>query len=63
VLGPIAMLIAGAGPSAAWGAAALLLVQYLVTALSARHAGERFVCNVLAIHSATKITAAKTTSN
>lgn len=40
-------------------AAGLFFVQYLLTALSARWSGIRFVCNVLAIHSARKITPAK----
>lgn len=43
-------------------AAGLFVVQYLLTALSARWSGIRFVCNVLAIHSARKITTAKATA-
>lgn len=54
-----ALLLWGAHVAAVWTAAAILLVQYLLTAVSARHAGERFVCNVLALHSARKITAQK----
>jgi len=36
-------------------AMAVFLVQYLLTAISARTAGERFVCTVLSIHSTKKI--------
>jgi len=41
-------------PSAAL-AAAVLIIQYLLAAVSARWSGIRFVCNVLAIHSAKKV--------
>lgn len=37
--------------------AAAFLVQYLLTAFSARSAGERFVCTVLSIHATQKIRA------
>ena len=36
--------------------AGLFLLQYILTAISARHAGIRFVCNVLAVHSTRKTT-------
>ncbi len=58
-LAPIGFFIADAGKNAIWLAAGMFLVQYTLTALSARHAGERFVCNVLALHAATKITKPK----
>jgi len=48
-----------AGTNKIWICATLLLVQYLLTAVSARHPGVRFVCNVLSIHVAKKVTAAK----
>lgn len=59
VLVPIGLWLAGVGPGALWFAAALFFVQYLLAAISARHSGIRFVTNVLAIHSAKKITATK----
>lgn len=59
VLVPGALLIVGVAPLAPWLAAGLFAAQYLVTALSARWSGIRFVCNVLAIHSARKINTQK----
>lgn len=59
VLVPLCMLIAGVGYSGVWITTLLFFLQYLVTAISARHAGVSFVCNVLAIHSASKITTSK----
>ena len=44
------------------GAAGWFAVVYLATARSAKHMGERFVSNVLAVHSAKKITAARATT-
>ena len=58
---PLSLNVAGISDSTFALAAGLFVVQYLVTALSARWSGIRFVCNVLAIHSARKITAAKAT--
>ena len=49
---PLALYHAYAPPSSQWIAACGLVIQYLVTALSARHRGIRFVTNVVAIHSA-----------
>jgi hypothetical protein len=49
---PLALYRAYAPPSSQWIAAGALLVQYLVTGLSARHSGIRFVTNVVAVHSA-----------
>lgn len=57
---PLALNAAGAPISTLALAAAVFVVQYLLTALSARWSGIRFVCNVLAIHSARKITGGKT---
>ena len=54
---PLSLNMAGAPNSTLALAAGLFVVQYLLTALSARWSGIRFVCNVLAIHSARKITA------
>lgn len=58
-LAPLGLYIANSSKNAVWLAAGMFLVQYMLTALSARHAGERFVCNVLALHAAKKITAPK----
>lgn len=63
ILGPLAVLLVGASPVAFWLAAGAFALQYLAAALSARWSGIRFVCNVLAIHSARKITAPKTASS
>lgn len=52
VLAPLALAWIRA-PATVWlGTAAFLLIQFLLTALSARWSGIRFVCNVLAIHAA-----------
>ncbi len=60
---PLSLKVAGVSNSAVWLAVIVFIVQYLLTAISARWSGIRFVCNVLAIHSARKIstTRAKTT--
>lgn len=55
VLGPPVMHFAGNEGFAVTGAAVLFLVQYLAASVSARHAGIRFVCTVLALHSTEKI--------
>nr|WP_295075130.1 hypothetical protein [uncultured Roseateles sp.] len=55
LLTPVALWGAGVGASGIWGAAGLFVAQYLLTRVSARHAAERFVCTVLAVHSAVKI--------
>ena len=47
----------GAVPASCWIAGGLFTLQYLVCAISARHSGERFVCNVLAVHSVRKVKA------
>ncbi|MEQ8485883.1 MAG: hypothetical protein RIB46_16105 [Pseudomonadales bacterium] len=52
VLIPLSLYFAGTAPAALWLAAALFAAQYVLTALSARWSGIRFVCNVLAVHSA-----------
>ena len=59
VLVPVALLVVGAASPAPWLAAGLFVLQYLVTALSARWSGIRFVCNVLAVHSARKVATPK----
>ena len=51
-LTPLALYLAYAPAASQWMSAGALLVQYLVTALSARHSGVRLVTNVLAVHSA-----------
>jgi hypothetical protein len=51
-LGPLLLYSAYASASAQWAASAIFGVQYLLTAISARWSGIRFVCNVLAVHSA-----------
>jgi hypothetical protein len=55
---PAGLWYAGAPPASRWIAGGLLALQYVVCAISARHSGTRFVCNVLAIHSTTKVKAA-----
>jgi uncharacterized membrane protein YtjA (UPF0391 family) len=49
---PAVLSFTGVSHSHLWLAAALFAVQYLLTALSARWSGVRFVCNVLAVYSA-----------
>lgn len=56
-LAPLGLYAAGAGASALLRAAGLFVVQYVLTALSARHAGQRFVSTVLALHSTKKFSA------
>jgi len=59
VLVPLSLNMAGVVDSTLALAVGLFVVQYLLAALSARWSGIRFVCNVMAIHSARKITPAK----
>ncbi len=59
VLVPVALFAVDAVSPAPWLAAGLFAFQYLLTAFSARWSGIRFVCNVLAIHSACKVSAVK----
>lgn len=49
---PLALYYAHAPVASQWIAAVALLGQYVVTSLSARHSGIRFVTNVIAVHSA-----------
>ena len=56
---PLSLNVAGVSNSTLMLSAGLFVVQYLLTALSARWSGIRFVCNVLAIHSASKIAQTK----
>jgi len=56
-LAPAALRAQDAPTSVQWLAIAMFMAQYLVTAVSARWSGIRFVCNVLAVHSAKKIAA------
>lgn len=58
VFAPAGLYLAGASGGAQWLAAALFAGQFILTALSARWNGVRFVCNVVALHSAKKITGA-----
>lgn len=60
-LTPFALYLIEASSGSMWKAAALFFVQYVLTAISARHAGERFVSNVLALHATRKIIAPKAT--
>lgn len=59
VLTPLGLYAAEASTKALWIAAGLFLMQYVLTAISARNAGERFVSNVLALHSTKRIASAK----
>ncbi|MGX1322122.1 hypothetical protein AB7M17_005575 [Bradyrhizobium sp. USDA 377] len=56
-LAPAALWYAGAPAGSLWAAGGIFAVQYMVSAISARHSGTRFVCNVLAIHSTRKVPA------
>lgn len=58
---PAALWYAGAVPASRWVAGGLFALQYVVCAISARHSGTRFVCNVLAIHSTRKVKATAAT--
>jgi hypothetical protein len=60
VVAPFWLSFAGSTTSAIVLTFIILATQYLLTAVSARWCGVRFVCNVLAIHSAKKVTIAKT---
>lgn len=62
VLVPLALHLADAPFPAQLLATGLFVIQYLVTAVSSRWSGIRFVCNVLAVHSARKVTALKTSA-
>src|SRR2546429_9347485 len=52
---PAALWNAGAPPASRWIAGGLFVLQYVLCAISARHSGARFVCNVLAVHSTKKV--------
>ncbi|WP_076070423.1 hypothetical protein [Sphingomonas montana] len=58
LLTPAGLYLIGAARGAPWLAAAVFASQFVLTALSARWSGVRFVCNVVALHSAKKITGA-----
>jgi hypothetical protein len=58
LLAPAGLYATGASRGAQWLAAAVFAAQFFLTALSARWSGVRFVCNVVALHSAKKITGA-----
>lgn len=53
-LAPLCLYFAGASKDAQLIGASIFLVQFFLTALSARWSGIRFVCNVLAVHSIQK---------
>jgi hypothetical protein len=59
-LAPLGLYLADVSGKGMASAAGMLFAQYVLTALSARHAGERFVCNVLALHAARKVVAKAT---
>lgn len=56
---PICLAIVGAPPGAQLLALAIFVAQFVLTALSARWSGVRFVCNVVALHSAKKVAGAR----
>lgn len=58
LLAPAVLYLAGGSKGAQWLAAAAFAAQFVLTALSARWSGVRFVCNVVALHSAKKVTGA-----
>jgi hypothetical protein len=53
VVAPPGLYFVGAGPASVWFALGLFAVQYLATAIAARHNGVGLVGNVLALHGAT----------
>ena len=53
---PIGVYLLDGGIRAALLAGVLMLIQYLLAAIAARNSGVRFVTNVLAIHSAKRVT-------
>jgi hypothetical protein len=59
VLVPLGLYIHGAKVPTLLLAAAIFLAQFVVTGISARNSGVRFVCNVLAMHATKKIAGAK----
>jgi len=59
LLAPLGLYLAESSTKALLVAASMFLAQYVLAAISARNAGERFVCNVLAVHSAKKITSTR----
>lgn len=59
VLVPLTLHLAGTDKSATWQAVGLFFAQYLLTALSARWSGIRFVCNVLAVHATKEVSASR----
>lgn len=63
ILVPFGLWIAGASTSTSWIAVAFFAIQFLVCSLSARNSGIRLVTNVLAIHSARKVTAPKSVAS
>jgi len=56
-LAPLFLYFSGSSPGPQWLGATLFTVQYLLTAISGRNNGIRFVTNVLAVHSARNVSA------
>lgn len=59
---PVVLIVVGAASPAPRLAAGLFVLEYLVTALSARWSGIRFVSNVLAVHSVRKVNTPKSSA-
>lgn len=59
VLVPLTLHLAGTARTATWLAVGLFFAQYLLTALSARWSGIRFVCNVLSVHATKKVSTSR----
>jgi hypothetical protein len=59
---PLGVSPTGVASGALWFAAGLFAGQYVLAAVSARHSGIRFVTNVLAVHSAKKVTTPNATT-
>jgi hypothetical protein len=57
-LAPLCLYFAGASPNMRWLGVGIFVVQYVLTTLSRRHSGIRFVANVVTVHSARKVAAA-----
>lgn len=62
VLAPLGLYLAEANVKVLLVAAILFIAQYVLAAISARNAGERFVCNVLAVHSVKKVASTRATA-
>jgi hypothetical protein len=56
---PVSLWASGLGGMPAWTCLAVLVCQFLLTSIAARHNGARLICNVLAIHATQRVPAPK----